>query len=336
MWRVLAVNALILAGLVILAEGALARLVAVDEPTGIHRLDRLARDLYWANVSYVQFDPDCARYDPELAYTLRPGACTFANTGFSIGLSVNSAGLRDDEASLDAPRIVVLGDSQAMGWGVDQEQTFAKLIEAETGHKTLNAGISSYGTARELLMLRRLDLRGVHTVILQYSDNDARENRSYLAEGRLDPMPEAEYAAVVAGNRAAGGGFGSYLPAWVRLAMEETAPPGETESRNRPVQELGDEEVFVEVLAGWDWGNDPPHLVMFDVNVGGRGGKFMRAVSEAPGLAALRSKLSDLTILFTPEILEPDDYLFPDGHLSPEGHRKLAAAVVTVLHSKGH
>lgn len=150
MWRVIAINALILTVLLVCLEAVLAWLVARDSPTGIRAVDRLAQKIYWANVSYVQYLPECARYDSELGYTLQPGNCVFENTGFSTELGVNSAGFRDDEASLNAPEIVVLGDSQAMGWGVGQGMTFADLIETETGRKTLNTGVI-FTTARYLL-----------------------------------------------------------------------------------------------------------------------------------------------------------------------------------------
>jgi hypothetical protein len=87
--------------------------------------------------------------------------------------------LRDDEESLFSPEIVVVGDSQAMGWGVSQDLTFSSLLENALGKPILNAAISSYGTARELKILERIDLSNLKFLIIQYSDNDYRENRTY-------------------------------------------------------------------------------------------------------------------------------------------------------------
>ena len=331
MWRVLGINILIIAVLLLCVEGVLAWLVARDAPTGIRVVDRLARKLYWANVSYVQYLPDCARHDSELGYTLRPGKCTFENTGFSIELDVNSAGYRDDEASLDAPEIVVLGDSQAMGWGVGQNKTFAELIEAETGRKTLNTGISSYGTVRELMTLNRLDSGDVRTVILQYSDNDSYENRIFLSEGKLTAMSDKKFDQLVEGNSAAGGGFGHYLPALVQEVRGRFGAEGEDDEQSRPMADLKDPEVLIELLTEWDWGSNPPHLVILDVNTGGRGGHFTQVLADSPRLDLLRSKVSDLTILHTPDILFDGDYLFPDGHLSESGHQKLSSAIIEVI-----
>ncbi|WP_226689847.1 SGNH/GDSL hydrolase family protein [Ruegeria arenilitoris] len=332
MWRVIGINILILAVLLVCLEAALAWLVARDSPTGIRPVDRLARKIYWANVSYVQYLPDCARYDPELGYTLRPGNCVFENTGFSTELDVNSAGYRDNEASLDAPEIVVLGDSQAMGWGVGQGKTFADIIEAETGRKTLNTGVSSYGTARELMALDRLDRSNLKTVIIQYSDNDGYENRRYLSEGSLSAMPEETYSQLVAGNEKAGGGFGHYLPALFQEVRGRFGGSREADEDSAfPMAELKDPDVLIEVLTKWDWGANSPQLIVFDVNTGGRGGHFTEVLSTTPNLGLLHSKVSDLQILHTPDILDASDYLFPDGHLSEAGHQKLAGAIVDVL-----
>lgn len=332
MWRVIGINILILAVLLVGLEAALAWLVARDSPTGIRAVDRLARKIYWANVSYVQYLPDCARYDSELGYTLRPGSCVFENTGFSTEIDVNSAGYRDDEASLDAPEIVVLGDSQAMGWGVGQGKAFADIIEAETGRRTLNTGVSSYGTARELMTLDRLDRSNLKTVIIQYSDNDAHENRRYLSDGTLSAMSEETYTQLVAGNEEAGGGFGHYLPAlFQELRGRFGGGEGEDEENGSPRTSRKGPDILIEVLTNWDWGVRPPQLIVLDVNTGGRGGRFTEVLSASPELDLLRSKVSDLKILHTPEILDAGDYLFPDGHLSEAGHQKLASAIVDVL-----
>ena len=96
---------------------------------------------------------------------------------------INSQGLRDDEVSLDSPEIIVLGDSHAMGWGVQQHEAFPQLLEQASGLKVLNAGIPSYGTARELGLLKRLDTRRLRYLVIQYCDNDDEENSQYLNKG---------------------------------------------------------------------------------------------------------------------------------------------------------
>lgn len=336
MWRLVAVNSAVLLVLLTATEASLAWLGTRSTPLGIEILDKIARKLYWANLSYVQFEPDCARYDQQLGYTLRPGTCIFESALFTTEISVNSAGLRDDEASLNAPQIIVLGDSQAMGWGVENGQTFADHIEVETGARTLNAGVSSYGTARELLMLERLDRRNLDTVIIQYSDNDAWENRTYLSTGTLEAMSQDTYQSLVESNAATTDGFGTYLPALIRVfraeAAERTAASSDDTERDvKPLSDLPDQDVLLEILSTWEWDSPAPRIILLEVNTGGRGGGFMPALLSSPKFADLQSAGLEVVTLDTLSILDADDYLFPDGHLNADGQRKIGLALAQVL-----
>jgi hypothetical protein len=145
----------------------------------------------------IQADPQCARYDPHLFYTLRPGHCTYASREFSTRYEINRIGVRDDEASLNAPEIIVGGDSFAMGWGVDQDQTFAELLEKRTGRRVLNTAVSSYGTVREMRMLDRVDLSHARHLILHYFANDVEENIPFLRRGEHLEGSEKAYRDIV-------------------------------------------------------------------------------------------------------------------------------------------
>src|SRR6185436_6931880 len=89
-------------GLILLVLAHPRLLLASDGALGI------ARRYYMANVQHiVQFLPPCAVYDPEVTYTLRPGArCTVVNSEHTVEYAANRAGLRDDDASLDHPTVV--------------------------------------------------------------------------------------------------------------------------------------------------------------------------------------------------------------------------------------
>ncbi|MBM3359699.1 MAG: SGNH/GDSL hydrolase family protein [Betaproteobacteria bacterium] len=91
----------------------------------------------------------------------------------------------------------MLGDSHAMGWGVDDHQTFAARLQALAGRPVHNLAVSSYGTARELGALERSDLLdAVDTVLVQYCDNDRDENLAFVPPSR--EAAERSYAQVVA------------------------------------------------------------------------------------------------------------------------------------------
>jgi len=75
----------------------------------------------------IQMDSRCAQYDSSLFYTLKPGSFQFENREFTNDFKVNRLGLRDDEKSLNMPKAIVLGDSYAMGWGVDKMKHLPNL-----------------------------------------------------------------------------------------------------------------------------------------------------------------------------------------------------------------
>lgn len=106
--------------------------------------------------------------DPDRGVALRPGAVGGWRGEAANYISINSDGLRDREHTKAKPpgtlRVAVLGDSYAEGLQVNVEYTFwaimeQKMQECETfaGRKVevINFGVSGYGTAQELITLRR-------------------------------------------------------------------------------------------------------------------------------------------------------------------------------------
>lgn len=143
---------------------------------------------------------DCACYDSTITYTYKPNAaCLQTNPEFSDSIYVNKAGLRDDNESLDKPDIICLGDSHTMGWGIDQQQTYPQLLEQTLKMKVLNAAVSSYATARETMMLKRLDTTALKYIVIQYCFNDIQENNVYVRRNRfrLPVMPRPVYEKAV-------------------------------------------------------------------------------------------------------------------------------------------
>ena len=152
--------------------------------------------------SIVQFNPQCSVYNNDLFYTLKPSSrFVFANNEFADSFYTNKMGLRDDDSSLQNPEIICLGDSYAMGWGVKQNETFAEQLGNSLHKKVLNAAISSYGTARELKNLYRLDTLNLQYIILQYCHNDYTENESFVKNNYyLSISAEHKYDSLVNNN----------------------------------------------------------------------------------------------------------------------------------------
>jgi hypothetical protein len=119
--------------------------------------------------------------DPRLSFVHRPNSAAFL---MGVPFSINSAGLRDREFTRVKPpgvhRIVWLGDSTTLGWGVPLAGTAPKILERELnamGHgrfEVLNAGVGNYNTVQEVEHYLTID-RAFHPdlVILEYFINDA-------------------------------------------------------------------------------------------------------------------------------------------------------------------
>lgn len=163
----------------------------IQHPAAIPTAARSLLNTYstQAETNIIQFMPQSSVYSDSLFYTLKPSArFLFRNPEFADSFFINRAGLRDDDRSLQHPSVICLGDSYAMGWGVAQAESFPEQLEAMLHKKVLNAAVSSYGTARELKNLYRLDTAALETIIIQYCRNDYRENREYMQNDQRLPV----------------------------------------------------------------------------------------------------------------------------------------------------
>jgi lysophospholipase L1-like esterase len=156
-----------------------------------------------AGVSY----PNFYRPDPDLGWTLTPGASGWWKKEGKAFVRINADGERDVPHSLaKSPgtyRIAILGDSCTESLQVPVEATFWARLPAELascplvptfqkdGRKieTLNFGVSGYGTAQELLALRTRVWKYQPDLVLLafYTGNDVRNNYRPLEQDPLRP-----------------------------------------------------------------------------------------------------------------------------------------------------
>ena len=77
-----------------------------------------------------QSNNDCIEYDKELIYVPKKSSCNFNNIEFETNLNFNDKGRYSEHPiNNNENAIVVLGDSHAMGWGVNDEDTFSAILE---------------------------------------------------------------------------------------------------------------------------------------------------------------------------------------------------------------
>ncbi|MFT7677152.1 MAG: hypothetical protein ACI8QC_001129 [Planctomycetota bacterium] len=142
-------------------------LLRVADPLGLNYHDEIAR--------YIGLRQD----DSVLAY-VQPKDMQLVLDGAHIRF--NSLGLRGAEIGPKQPtekRLLVLGDSVAFGWGVEEQALFGSLLaerlSAQTGSTwtPINAGVCSYNSIQERLYLEHRGLAlEPDLVVLVYIDND--------------------------------------------------------------------------------------------------------------------------------------------------------------------
>lgn len=154
-------------------------------------------NVYIGRRNIIQYEPNCSRYDANYTYTLKPGRCIFSNFEFSNEFLINSLGFRDTEDAIKNPSIIVLGDSFAMGWGVNQNETYSKIIEKRLNLKTLDTGIASYGTVREVKSLDKIKDAKPKYIVIHYDNNDYDENKYFYLNGYLNITSEKKYDQLI-------------------------------------------------------------------------------------------------------------------------------------------
>jgi hypothetical protein len=149
------------------------------------------------------------RPDPQLGWTLRPGAAGWFTEEGRAFVEVNAQGRRDPGFPLDKPadayRIAVLGDSYSEAMQVSRDEAYwAVLPERLTACgfapgkriEVLNFGVAGYGTAQQYLRFQSQALAyQPDLVLLQFTNgNDVPDNSPRLAHNRSRPffVPSAD------------------------------------------------------------------------------------------------------------------------------------------------
>ena len=136
--------------------------------------------------------------DPVIHHRLIPSSVSeYRDPEFSYDQHVNSLGLRGPEVSRAKPagdyRILVLGDSFALGVGVADDESFAALLptrlRAVDGRRVqvLNAGVSSYAPILSYLQLTtELGDLGADLVVLALDVSDLLQEHVYRQVASFD------------------------------------------------------------------------------------------------------------------------------------------------------
>lgn len=154
-------------------------------------------------------------FDAYRGWGLKPGASGWQREEGAGFVSVNSAGFRGPEWTIAKPpdtlRMAVIGDSFTEAPQVAYEQTFCTVAEHALGRckglggrkiQMMNFGTDAYGTAQELVTLRRHVWQYSPDIVVLafFSGNDLRNNSTALESDKCRPFYVFEGDKMVLGG----------------------------------------------------------------------------------------------------------------------------------------
>jgi lysophospholipase L1-like esterase len=124
---------------------------------------------------------------------------------YGVEVRTNSMGVRSDKEydfhkPRDVKRILVLGDSITMGWGVRYEQIYPYLLEnllnnnSEVEFEVINAGVGNYNSLNELATLKKLMDIDPDLIVLGFYINDIEQPKYPSKMGHLLKSKSYSYA----------------------------------------------------------------------------------------------------------------------------------------------
>jgi hypothetical protein len=262
--------------------------------------------------------PGCITPDPDLIYKPSNGSCRFDDIEFKTTLSFTDEG-RNTGTKPAGTGIAVIGDSHAMGWGVNDHETFSAQLQKLAKRPVFNLAVASYGTSRELIRLEKSGvLDKVDTIIIQYCNNDKSENLKF------DTASRQELAEKIFGqNKAAppqpaklqyiGKGYGLTLAAPFRSLAE----------RLRRKNFEPHYQAFMPVLEKHQSALQNKRVIVFYSNPYGQ--KYRNFPSGQD------SRLPN--VFFVDLDLPFSNYRKLDNHLTPEGHQIAAERLLKYMQS---
>lgn len=264
---------------------------------------------------------ECAEYDPQLFYKFKKGPCTFNNREFNVINVTNSAGLRDDEESLHDPSIIILGDSFTMGWGVEQQSSFPERLELLINQKVLNAGISSFGTAREVTLIDQLGITSADCIVFQYHSNDYQENKTFEENNfKLTIRSKKSYDSLKGEieNRNRYYPF-KYVAGLSKSFAHSVFSPDDHDKVNDTIQA----KTFLNILQHSTIARTNSRIFVFKVDKCGRPTDgFVNAIDYLRNTGNYNGL--DIQTIRLDGILDRSDYFILDDHINKNGHQKIA------------
>ena len=79
------------------------------------------------DIGFIRNNP--IEFDKDLIFIPKETSCEFKNFEYNTVLTFDKYGRYSNHPLENGPGIAVLGDSHAMGWGVNDNETFSAILE---------------------------------------------------------------------------------------------------------------------------------------------------------------------------------------------------------------
>jgi hypothetical protein len=198
-------------------------------------------------------------------------------------------------------------------------------------YRTINLGIGSYATLRELEVLGQYG-KDARYVIVQYCDNDVAENQMSIRLSKEEFRAEAEKGLRRRlADYAEGKAMGYWKPVrdlagMVRHRTYTSRAAWRQRAEQRPMEE--EAATFAKIVTRYRPVLEGKRLIIFETSLWGINAPRLKATfeTELDRLGWVRHRVLDST-----GVLGPAHHFFLDGHLNRRGHQALAAALAAEI-----
>jgi len=195
-----------------------------------------------------------------------------------------------------------------MGWGVNDDETFAALLERKLGKKVYNLAVSGFATKRELERLRISNLlEKVDIIIIQYSNNDYHENLSSINKINSVEENKKKFSQIASTEMS----FFERLQKGIRYSF--TIPFHLIKNKKNNLDWYEHEESFYAIIKEYNVLNKKKLIVIYSNGLDQNFKNFPDKIS---------AKFPNLQYINIP--YSKDDFFLVDGHLNIKGHKKVA------------
>jgi lysophospholipase L1-like esterase len=253
-----------------------------------------------------QTQKECVEFDEDLIFKPKNGKCFFNNPEFFTELNFDSSGrVSGNNFDNNDKGIAVIGDSHAMGWGVNDNETFSSLLEKKINRRVYNLAVSGYATERELIRLEKSNLLSkIDTIIIQYCNNDYHEN---LASNNKKNRTDIKFDELLSEKM-------SFFKRFRKAIRYSLVIPFEVINEKKDKLDWSyHENGFNEVLKKYSFLKDKKIIVIYSNGIG------FNFYNFPDGYSKQFSNMKYLNINY-----DDKDFFILDGHLNSLGHKKIS------------